>query len=325
MVQPVTNLLNPFNLLNLRNPSNPSNPSVSVTRPAFTVSLPGGRALSLGPRTLIMGILNVTPDSFADGGLWIDPSHAIDAALAMEADGADVIDIGGESTRPGAEALPLDEELARVMPVIEALADRLTVPISVDTYKARVAERAVAAGAAIVNDVSALRNDPKMAEVVGHAGAAVVLMHNRGQSREMYREARYRDVVDEVKTELEQRVAVALAAGVTRERVIVDPGIGFAKQAAHSLELLARLPALAALGFPVLVGPSRKSFLRLAIGERPPAERDWGTAGALAAAVLGGAHIVRVHNVKAMADVVRTVDAVRNQMNPTNRAEPDVT
>jgi dihydropteroate synthase len=269
-----------------------------------------------------MGILNVTPDSFADGGRWDDPARAVDAALAMEAEGADIIDIGGESTRPGAEALPVGEELARVMPVVEGLAGRLRVPISIDTYKSEVAVQALAAGALIVNDVSALQYDPALAGVVAGSGAGLVLMHNRGRSREMYRDAKYADVVAEVCAELEARVAVALAAGIAREQVIVDPGIGFAKQAAQSVELLARLPALSRLELPLLVGPSRKSFLRLALGDRAPAEREWGTAGAVAVAVLGGAHIVRVHNVGAMADVVRAVDAVRNQM---NLIEPDRT
>jgi dihydropteroate synthase len=257
-----------------------------------------------------MGILNVTPDSFADGGLWADASGAVDAGLRMEAEGADIIDIGGESTRPGAVALSLDEELARVMPVIEGLAGRLRVPISIDTYKAAVAERAIAAGAAIVNDISALEYDPALSAVVARTGAALVLMHNRGRSREMYREAQYGDVVAEVRDELAARAAAATEAGISRDQLIVDPGIGFAKQAAHSLALMGRLPELTALGLPLLVGPSRKSFLRVALGDRPPAERDWGTAAAVAAAVIGGAHIVRVHNVRAMADVVRTVDAI---------------
>ena len=281
-------------------------------RHSYDVPLPGGRSLVLGPRTLVMGILNVTPDSFADGGLWADPSRAVDAALQMEADGADLIDIGGESTRPGAEALPLDVELARVMPVIEALASRLRVPISIDTYKAEVASRALAAGAAIVNDVSALRYDPALAAVVAKTGAALVLMHNRGRSRQMYQDAHYRSVVDEVAGELAERVEAAVASGVARDRVIVDPGIGFAKRAEHSLEVLARLPELARLDRPLLVGPSRKSFLKIGLGDRAPGDREWGTAAAVAAAVMGGAHIVRVHAVKAMVDVVRTVDAMRD-------------
>jgi dihydropteroate synthase len=258
-----------------------------------------------------MGILNVTPDSFADGGLWTDPSRAVAAALQMEADGADLIDVGGESTRPGAEPLPLDVELARVMPVVEALVSRLRVPISVDTYKADVARRALAAGAAIVNDVSALRYDPALASVVAQAGAALVLMHNRGRSREMYDEAHYRSVVDEVADELAERVEAAIAEGVARDRLIVDPGLGFAKQGGHSLEVLARLPEMARLDRPLLVGPSRKSFLKVGLGDRTPADREWGTAAAVAAAVMGGAHIVRVHAVKEMVDVVRTIDALR--------------
>ena len=279
-------------------------------RPAFTVPLPGGRALSLGPRTLVMGILNVTPDSFADGGRCLDPAAAIDAALRMEDEGADIVDVGGESTRPGADPLPLDEELARVLPVVEALAPRLTVPLSIDTYKAAVATRAVAAGAAIVNDVSALRYDSGLAAAVAGSGAALVLMHNRGRSREMYREAVYGDVVAEVRAELRARVDVAIEAGVEPGRIVVDPGLGFAKRAGHSLALLARLPELAGLRLPLLVGPSRKSFLKEALGEREPAAREWGTAAAVAAAVLGGAHIVRVHDVGPMVDVVKTIDAI---------------
>jgi dihydropteroate synthase len=197
-------------------------------RHPYIVPLPGGRSLDLGRRTLVMGILNVTPDSFADGGQWVEPARAVDAALRMEADGADLIDIGGESTRPGAEALPLETELARVMPVIEALALRLQVPISIDTYKAGVASRALAAGAAIVNDVSALRYDPALAPIVARTGAALVLMHNRGRSRQMYQEAQYSSVVDEVAGELAERVEAAVAAGVARNRVVVDPGFGFA-------------------------------------------------------------------------------------------------
>ena len=209
-----------------------------------------------------MGILNVTPDSFADGGLWTDPARAVDAALQMEADGADLIDIGGESTRPGAEALPLDDGTGAGDAGRRGAGAALRVPISMDTYKAEVASRALAAGAAIVNDVSALRYDPALAPVVAQTGAALVLMHNRGRSRQMYQEAHYRSVVDEVAAELAERVEAAVAAGVARDRVIVDPGLGFAKQAEHSLEVLARLPELARLDRPLLVGPSRKSFLQ---------------------------------------------------------------
>ena len=285
----------------------------------FIVPLPDGRTLDLGVRTLVMGILNLTPDSFADGGSFASPSAAIDAAQRMEQAGVDLVDVGGESTRPGAEPLALDEELARVMPVIEGLTRRLSLPVSIDTYKAGVAERALQAGASIVNDVSALRYDSALAEVVARSGAAVVLMHNRGRSSDMYRQARYSDVVSEVAAELRERADAALAAGIGRARIVLDPGIGFAKQAAHSLTLLARLPELTGLGFPLLVGPSRKSFLKAALGEREPGAREWGTAAAVTAAVLGGAHIVRVHGVEAMVDVVRTADAIRNATPRTSR------
>ena len=258
-----------------------------------------------------MGIINVTPDSFADGGACLDPARALDTALALEAAGADLLDVGGESTRPGAEALPAEVECARVLPVLEALAGRVRVPVSIDTYKAGVAGRALAAGASIVNDVSALRYDPDVARVAAAAGAPLVLMHSRGRSRAMYREARYADVAAEVTGELAAAVRAATAAGVARTQIIVDPGLGFAKRAEHTLALLGGLPALGALDRPVLVGPSRKSFLTAALGERPPSEREWGTASAVAAAVLFGAHIVRVHAVAPHVDVVRVADAIR--------------
>jgi dihydropteroate synthase len=287
-------------------------PPVIAPRHTFRIPLPGGRDLRLGERTLVMGVLNVTPDSFADGGRFVDPLEAADAALAMEAAGADVIDIGGESTRPGAEAVTADEERARVEPVLEQLAGRLTVPLSIDTYKAVVAQAAIDRGAAIVNDISALRYDPDLASVVARTRTALILMHNRGRSREMYHAADYLDVVGEVTEELDERVKAAAAAGIPRERVIVDPGIGFAKRAEHSLTMLAGLPALARLDRPVLVGPSRKSYLKAVLGDRPADEREWGTAAAVTASVLLGAHIVRVHGVAGMIDVVRTADAIRH-------------
>lgn len=280
-------------------------------RKRYRLALPDGRALDLGARTLVMGIVNVTPDSFADGGLRLDPGRAIDDALALEAEGADLIDVGGESTRPGADPLPAAEELARVLPVVGGLAGRLRVPISIDTYKTEVARAALDAGAAIVNDVSGLRYDPALAGVVAARGAALVLMHNRGRSREMYRGAVYGALAREVAAELGASIDQAVAAGVARERLIVDPGIGFAKRAEHSFAALAQLDALAALDRPVLVGPSRKSFLIAALGERPPSAREWGTAAAVAAAVLAGAHIVRVHGVREMVEVVRVADAIR--------------
>jgi dihydropteroate synthase len=280
-------------------------------RPSFDLPLPTGQTLHLGDRTLVMAILNVTPDSFADGGLHADPARAIDHALAMEEAGADLIDIGGESTRPGAVPLSAEEELARVAPVIRGLAGRLRVPISIDTYKAVVAETALDLGASIVNDISALEYDPALPAVVARTHAAVILMHTRGRSREMYRNARYEDVIREVSAELDARIRRAGSCGIPVSRVLVDPGIGFAKRAEHSATVLARLQALHALGRPLVVGPSRKSFLPRATGERDPAARDWATAAAVTAAVLAGAHVVRVHAVPEMVDVVRVADTLR--------------
>jgi dihydropteroate synthase len=279
-------------------------------RRRYVVPLPGGRVLALGERTLVMGVLNVTPDSFSDGGVRFDAGRAIEDGLRMIEDGADVLDIGGESTRPGAEPLPAAEELRRVLPVVERLATS-GVPISIDTYKADVARAATQAGAAIVNDVSGLLFDPGLGAAVAEAGAAIVLMHNRGRSREMYRRAEYADVPGEIAQELTAAIARATSAGVSRDATIVDPGIGFAKQAAHSYAALANLGDLARLERPILSGPSRKSFLVEAIGPTPPAERDWGTAAAVTASILFGAHMVRVHSVAHMVAVVRVADHIR--------------
>ena len=255
-----------------------------------------------------MGIINVTPDSFADGGVRFDPARAIDDGWRMLEEGADILDIGGESTRPGAEPVEADEELRRVLPIIEGFGGRPL--LSIDTYKAVVAREALARGAAIVNDVSALRYDAGLAAVVAETSAAVVLMHNRGRSREMYREAVYHDAPAEIREELRQSIDAAVAAGISRDKVIVDPGLGFAKKAEHSYETLAGLDRFAALDRPIMSGPSRKSFLRRAIGEVPPAERDWATAAAVTASVLYGAHIVRVHAVREMVQAVRAADAI---------------
>jgi dihydropteroate synthase len=257
-----------------------------------------------------MGVLNVTPDSFSGG--VTDVRAAVDAAVQMEADGADLIDIGGESTRPGAGAVDEHEELERVIPVLERLRNRVSVPISVDTYKASVAEAAIRSGASIVNDISGLGYDPLTAGVVARTGAGVILMHTRGRSSDMYREAVYGDVAADIAVELQMAVARAAVAGVEHARILLDPGLGFAKRAEHSWAALAALPKLAALDRPLLVGPSRKSFLTEAIGAVPPGERDWGTAAAVTASSLLGAHIVRVHAVKAMVQAVRVADAVRH-------------
>jgi len=276
------------------------------------VPLPGGKTLALGERTLVMGVINVTPDSFSDGGVLLDPIKAVDAGVRMVDEGADILDVGGESTRPGAQPLSAPEERARVLPVVEALARRVTVPLSVDTYKPAVAEAVLAAGASIINDVSGLRYEPALGEVVGTRRAALVLMHTRGRSKAMYQQASYHDVVDEVRDELRESIAFATGAGVAREAIIVDPGIGFAKEPAHSYEVISRLYEFAELGRPIMSGPSRKSFLSKAVGRTiAAAQRDWGTAAAVTASVLAGAHIVRVHAVAEMGQVVRVADEIR--------------
>jgi dihydropteroate synthase len=281
-------------------------------RRAYTVHLPRGRRLQLGAKTLVMGIINVTPDSFSDGGVLLDPAQAIEAGVQMVAEGADILDIGGESTRPGALPLSEADELRRVIPVVRGLASRVEAPLSIDTYKAAVADAALECGAAIVNDISGLRYEPALAQVIASRRAAVVLMHTRGRSRDMYEHAVYHDVVDEVRDELRESIAFALSAGVPPECVMVDPGLGFAKQPAHSYELLARLDELSELGRPLLVGASRKRFLtRPATGELPVRSRDWSTAAAVTASVLRGAHIVRVHGVTEMVPVVRVADEIR--------------
>jgi dihydropteroate synthase len=280
-------------------------------RASYRLPLPGGRVLELGERTLVMGILNITPDSFSDGGTHLQVDRAVDAGLRMVGEGADILDIGGESTRPGAESVGADEELSRVLPVVEKLASLTPAVLSIDTYKAVVGREAVARGAAIINDISGLLYEPALAKVAAETGAAMILMHTRGRSHEMYELAVYTAVVTEVRTEIEAAIARATSAGVPRTSIIMDPGFGFAKRAGHSYSLLARLPELATLNVPVLSGPSRKSFLKEPLGERPPADREWGTAAAVAASVFAGAHVVRVHNVAAMTDVVRVADRIR--------------
>jgi dihydropteroate synthase len=281
-------------------------------RRRFSIPLPGGRTLALGERTLVMGIINVTPDSFSDGGALLDVQRAVDAGVQMADEGADLLDIGGESTRPGASALPEADERRRVLPVIEGLAARVSVPISIDTYKAAVADAALDAGASMVNDISGLRYEPALAQVVARRQAPIVLMHTRGRSRDMYTQAAYHDVVDEVLDELRESVAFATGAGIPKDRILVDPGLGFAKEPAHSYEALARLHEFGDLGRPVLVGPSRKMFLSRPFGrDVPPQARDWGTAAAVTAAVFAGAHIVRVHAVREMVQVVRVSDEIR--------------
>jgi len=291
-------------------------------RGTFSVPLADGSSLALGSRTLVMGIINATPDSFA--GSVPDPDEAAEFALRMQEAGADIIDIGGESTRPGAEAVSEADELARVIPVIKRLAGRLRIPISIDTYKAGVARVALSSGACIVNDISGLGYDHTLADVIASSHAAVVLMHTRGRSCEMYRDAVYGDVVVEVAAELREAMDRAEASGISDDRIILDPGLGFAKRADDSLTLLAALPRLHALGRPLLIGPSRKSFLTAAMGEAPPQDRDWGTAAAVTAAILAGAHIVRVHDVGSMVQVARVADAIRARVPGSDRIRSNV-
>jgi len=258
----------------------------------------------------VVGVLNVTPDSFSDGGRFLDPGAAVEHALRMASEGADLVDVGGESTRPGALPVPEEEELARVIPVLRALArSRFPVPVSIDTSRAAVARAALDAGAALVNDVRALA-DPEMARVVAESGLPVVLMHMRGTPGDMRARATYLDLVGEVRAELAAAMARAEAAGVARERIVLDPGIGFAKTAGQSVEILARLPELLSLGRPLLVGPSRKSFIGALTGA-PPEERLPGTLAAVAAAVLAGATFIRVHDVAASRQAVQVASALR--------------
>jgi dihydropteroate synthase len=258
-----------------------------------------------------MGVINVTPDSFSDGGRFNDPARALDAAQQMAAAGADILDIGGESTRPGADLVSAEEELARVLPVLNAMAPKVSIPISIDTYKAAVADAALDAGAVIVNDISGFGFDPALGPVVARRGAAAVLMHARGGPETMHERTDYGDVVAEVIVELKDALSRADDAGVPRQQLIIDPGLGFSKRAAHSFAVIAGLPSIAELGLPLLMGPSRKSFLASATGPLALEDRDWATAAAVTASVLAGAHIVRVHNVAKMAHVVRVADAHR--------------
>ncbi len=272
-----------------------------------TVSMPD-RTISLD-QTRIMAILNVTPDSFYDGGTLSGVDDAVARAEQFEAEGADFIDIGGESTRPGSPRLDVEEEKRRLLPVVEAVAKRVSVPISVDTYKASVARSALDVGASIINDVTALRGDEGMVKVVAQTGCPVVLMHAIWPPETMQDEPTYVEVVEDVLAFLNERIRFAIGFGVKRDRIIIDPGLGFGKALEHNLELLRGLPQFLGMGYPLLVGPSRKRFLGELL-DVPPEERLWGTAGAVAVCAASGAHIVRVHDVKAMRHVARVVDAV---------------
>ena len=261
-------------------------------------------------RPLVMGVLNVTPDSFSDGGRYLDPGAAVKHALEMVEEGADLIDIGAESSRPGAEPVPEPEELRRLIPVVQEVCRQVRIPVSVDTAKAAVARAAIEAGAAMVNDISACQADPSMANVVAETGAGLVLMHMQGTPRTMQQAPRYGSVVDEVREFLHARMQAAVQAGIAADHILLDPGIGFGKNLEHNLTLLAGLDAFQSLGRPILVGVSRKAFIGEVLGRRTD-DRLMGTAAGGAAAVLRGARVVRVHDVKAMRDVVRMVHAIQ--------------
>ncbi len=278
------------------------------------------RTLRLGGRTLVMGVLNLTPDSFSDGGKFFDVKRAVQQALAMQRDGADLIDIGAESTRPGSVEISAAEELRRLLPVLQALRGKLKIPISVDTQKSAVAEIALGAGAEIINDISGLRGDPQLAQVAAKHGAPLILMHMRGTPRTMQKGAFARNVMKDVAGGLRKSVAIATKHGVPRSQIVIDPGIGFGKSYPQNFELLAKLPELAKLGYPVMVGTSRKGFLGATLrkhGKPAPAEeRIWGTAATVAASILNGAHIVRVHDVAEMAQIALVTDALLKRGKP---------
>ncbi len=284
-----------------------------IQKKTFWLKLRSGR-LRLGERTLIMGVLNVTPDSFSDGGKFFDVKSAVRHALAMQLDGADILDIGAESTRPGSLAISATEELRRLLPVLEALRGKLKIPISVDTQKSAVAELALGAGTEMVNDISGLRSDPELASVAAKYGAPLILMHMRGTPRTMQKGPFARDVMRDVLSGLRKSIATATKFGVKQSQIVIDPGIGFGKSYSQNYELLAKLRELAKLGYPVLVGTSRKGFLgtTLAKNGKPASadERMWATAATVAASILNGAYIVRVHDVAEMKQVALTIDAL---------------
>jgi len=257
-----------------------------------------------------MGVLNVTDDSFSDGGLYFAKDAAVARALEIERGGADILDIGGESTRPGATQIPASEELRRVLPVLNALRGRLKIPISVDTSKPEVASVAADAGAEILNDVAALRSGPGVAEIARRRKLPLILMHMRGEPGTMQKMPFARNVMQDVASGLRASVARAVAAGVKKSQIVLDPGIGFGKSDAQNFELLARLPELAKLGFPIMVGTSRKGFIGRALKGASASDRIWGTAATVAQSIFGGAHIVRVHDVAEMAQVARVADFI---------------
>lgn len=262
-------------------------------------------------KTYVMGILNVTPDSFSDGGIHFNSGDAVEQGLRMVEDGADIIDVGGESTRPGSKPVVLKEELKRTIPVIEALAGKVRVPISIDTYKAEVARQALESGASMVNDVSGLRADSGMAKVVAEYGVPVVIMHMKGSPKDMQANPVYEALIPEIIDYLRISIRLALKFGIKEDMIIIDPGIGFGKTMEHNLEILGNLEAFTCLQKPVLIGASRKAFIGKLLGDAGPLKRINGTAATVAVSVMNGANIVRVHDVREMAEVVRVADAIK--------------
>jgi len=283
--------------------------SLQPMRKIFTLDLPGGRTIELGKRTAIVGVVNITPDSFSDGGRNFEPERAIDRALELESEGADILEVGGESTRPGATRLPVLEELDRVMPVLRGLAGRLSIPIAIDTYKSEVAAAAVEQGVAIINDVSALRFDPALADVAARTGAILVLMHMRGEPANMQKIEPSADIFAEIETDLAQAIRQAESRGVRHNQIIVDPGIGFGKTLEQNLAIINHLDRFESFGLPLMIGTSRKSFIGR-LTDRPENDRVMGTAASVAVSIIRGAHVVRVHDVRQMIDVARVTDAL---------------
>jgi len=273
------------------------------------LELSDGRKLHLGERTAIVGVLNVTPDSFSDGGQNYESTRAISRALELEDEGADIIEIGGESTRPGAVRLTAEEELSRVVPVLEGILGKVNVPLAIDTYKSEVAAAAVSLGAAIINDVSALRFDPGLADVAARERSVLVLMHMRGEPANMQKIPPSADIFSEIDTDLDAAIRVAESRGVSRDRIVIDPGIGFGKTLEQNLAILNHLERLERFGLPVMIGTSRKSFIGRLTGHRED-KRMFGSAASIAIAILNGAHLIRVHDVRQMAEAARIADAI---------------
>lgn len=257
-----------------------------------------------------MGVLNITPDSFSDGGKFLDTEKAVSRALEIESEGADILDIGGESTRPGSEPASVDEQLARVLPVLRKLQGKLKIPISIDTQSAAVARAAIEAGAEIINDISALHRDAQMAAVAKSSRVPIILMHMRGEPRTMQHGPFARDAMKDIANGFREALRRARIAGINRSQILLDPGIGFGKNYKQNFEILARLPELSKFGAPIVIGTSRKAFIGAALGNLPSDQRIWGTAATVAASILGGAHIVRVHDVREMAQVAKISDRI---------------